>query len=403
MSPVLAKCSCSHCDGHLEFDAAYAGERVACPHCGKETLLYIPVPDGPPPIPSPAAPVAYRLADPAGMPIPAPRLAISLSRKSPPRSPNPFARQAAKASWIGFIFAWIFSHMARGPEFRQVFLVTATVFVLIGFTLAVIGLFGIRRYGTKGILIPAVIGLILNGKTVGAMVVALIVGLSQRHELQEKNRQFAASVKEYLQQVKSGAPVKPLPSTGNANVDAGYQIMFDLTNELRARREQMDAGLERLQQSGVCLVLTNKAAIKAELGKRTAAQRIIQQFEQDAAALFQSAKERTLASSMPERMKQDALLLWDKGGQVPTLLDEDLTLRIRVQRAEFDFLQFMFEEFGRYKIINEEVCFAVSMKKEEYNRLSERLKDAYKASEAFERRRSEMLDALPDRTNGVTK
>ncbi len=42
MNANLAKCSCNHCDGHLEFDRAYAGARVDCPHCGKETLLYIP-------------------------------------------------------------------------------------------------------------------------------------------------------------------------------------------------------------------------------------------------------------------------------------------------------------------------------------------------------------------------
>ena len=54
MSTDLAKCSCSHCDGHLEFDTAYAGARVACPHCGKETLLYISGTASPPPTPSPA-------------------------------------------------------------------------------------------------------------------------------------------------------------------------------------------------------------------------------------------------------------------------------------------------------------------------------------------------------------
>ena len=69
MNTKSAKCSCSHCDGHLEFDTAYAGERIACPHCGKETLLYIPVTENPPPTPPPAPPpaasaipAAYRLA-----------------------------------------------------------------------------------------------------------------------------------------------------------------------------------------------------------------------------------------------------------------------------------------------------------------------------------------------------
>jgi hypothetical protein len=70
MNTNLAKCGCSHCDGHLEFDLAYAGERIACPHSGMETLLDVPVMAGsptasssaPPPI-NPPAPAAYRLAD----------------------------------------------------------------------------------------------------------------------------------------------------------------------------------------------------------------------------------------------------------------------------------------------------------------------------------------------------
>ena len=86
MNTKLAKCSCSHCDGHLEFDTAYAGERVACPHCGKETPLCIPVTDNPPLTPSaapapvaPAVAAAYRLAalpQAAAPVLAAPRVAL---------------------------------------------------------------------------------------------------------------------------------------------------------------------------------------------------------------------------------------------------------------------------------------------------------------------------------------
>jgi hypothetical protein len=40
--PDVVTCSCNNCDGHLEFERLRAGERVDCPHCGMETLLYIP-------------------------------------------------------------------------------------------------------------------------------------------------------------------------------------------------------------------------------------------------------------------------------------------------------------------------------------------------------------------------
>jgi len=35
-------CSCNVCDGHLQFERQQTGERVNCPHCGMETLLYVP-------------------------------------------------------------------------------------------------------------------------------------------------------------------------------------------------------------------------------------------------------------------------------------------------------------------------------------------------------------------------
>jgi hypothetical protein len=33
------KCSCPHCDGHIEYPASAAGQTVACPHCGTTEVL----------------------------------------------------------------------------------------------------------------------------------------------------------------------------------------------------------------------------------------------------------------------------------------------------------------------------------------------------------------------------
>lgn len=60
------KCSCSHCQGHLEFPAHALGITTTCPHCGVETKLVAPTgtsaphpppppePDEPPSAPAPA-------------------------------------------------------------------------------------------------------------------------------------------------------------------------------------------------------------------------------------------------------------------------------------------------------------------------------------------------------------
>jgi len=207
MNTNLAKCSCSHCDGHLEFDTAYAGKRVACPHCGKETLLYIPDTASPPPTSSPApAPTnpavqaAYRLTDPIGLRAPAPRPTATPLRDTPPRNPNPFARQAARASWISFIFACLVGVFgALLPSLKrsileEVILGTVLLLPLLGFALGLIALFGIRKHGIKGILLPAVIGLFLNGLFIGWLLVpATLTTLRRRHELQENKRRVAAT------------------------------------------------------------------------------------------------------------------------------------------------------------------------------------------------------------------
>jgi hypothetical protein len=46
----LIVCRCRHCDGGIEFEANQAGETVACPHCGLETLLFVPMIDQVPPV-----------------------------------------------------------------------------------------------------------------------------------------------------------------------------------------------------------------------------------------------------------------------------------------------------------------------------------------------------------------
>jgi DNA-directed RNA polymerase subunit RPC12/RpoP len=58
---MFLKCVCNNCPGHIEFDEKDAGRTVACPHCGVETLLFVPTTNAPSPVtvsvasPSPAS------------------------------------------------------------------------------------------------------------------------------------------------------------------------------------------------------------------------------------------------------------------------------------------------------------------------------------------------------------
>jgi hypothetical protein len=45
--PNLVTCPCQNCNGHIQFDAATLSKennKIPCPHCGLETMLFVPPP-----------------------------------------------------------------------------------------------------------------------------------------------------------------------------------------------------------------------------------------------------------------------------------------------------------------------------------------------------------------------
>jgi DNA-directed RNA polymerase subunit RPC12/RpoP len=44
-----AKCKCNNCSEWLEFDTSQAGSTIQCPHCGMDTILFVPKMTAPPP------------------------------------------------------------------------------------------------------------------------------------------------------------------------------------------------------------------------------------------------------------------------------------------------------------------------------------------------------------------
>jgi hypothetical protein len=88
---------------------------------------------------------------------------------------SPFAVQAAKASWIaplltillGFAGQAISAGKANTPPetVRAVALAIggiSVIIVLAGLMLGILALFGIRKHGIKGILMPSIIGILLS-------------------------------------------------------------------------------------------------------------------------------------------------------------------------------------------------------------------------------------------------
>jgi hypothetical protein len=75
---------------------------------------------------------------------------------------NAFCYQAAKGSWAScviILFLLMFSIVGA----RLVLELISLLLMLTGIGLGIAALFGIQKYGRKGILLPALIGIILNG------------------------------------------------------------------------------------------------------------------------------------------------------------------------------------------------------------------------------------------------
>lgn len=74
-----------------------------------------------------------------------------------------FAYQVARASWLGPIVIFVLFAFGYQIAARVVLELIALVLITVGICLGVAALFGIRKHGRKGILAPALVGLILNG------------------------------------------------------------------------------------------------------------------------------------------------------------------------------------------------------------------------------------------------
>jgi len=74
----------------------------------------------------------------------------------------PFARQAAKGSWASAIIVFLLLAFGGRTGAKVILELVALLLIVAGLGLGVVALFGIRKHGRKGILVPALIGIIIN-------------------------------------------------------------------------------------------------------------------------------------------------------------------------------------------------------------------------------------------------
>jgi hypothetical protein len=73
----------------------------------------------------------------------------------------PFACQAARGSWSSSVLVFLliaYGHLAPPAPVKLM----AWCFIVLGLGFGVVALFGIRKYGTKDILAPALVGIFIN-------------------------------------------------------------------------------------------------------------------------------------------------------------------------------------------------------------------------------------------------
>ena len=81
---------------------------------------------------------------------------------TPPQA-TAFAHQAAKLSWACPIVVFVLVAFGGQVGARVIIELIALLLIVVGLIFGVIALFGISKHGTKGILAPAIVGIIING------------------------------------------------------------------------------------------------------------------------------------------------------------------------------------------------------------------------------------------------
>jgi DNA-directed RNA polymerase subunit RPC12/RpoP len=101
-APRFVKCVCQYCNRHVEFDATHAGEVVACPHCGLETLLYVPQAPlpGPPETKRPSPPCSEPTRPTATETPPREQLAGLYYYKIKDATKGPYTLEQLRGLWM---------------------------------------------------------------------------------------------------------------------------------------------------------------------------------------------------------------------------------------------------------------------------------------------------------------
>ena len=88
---------------------------------------------------------------------------------TPPPTKTSFSHQAAKLGWVCPVISviifvlLIFNRQIVARNIIPIIVPVALLLMVVGLIFGIVALFGISKHGTKGILAPAIVGIIING------------------------------------------------------------------------------------------------------------------------------------------------------------------------------------------------------------------------------------------------
>jgi uncharacterized membrane protein HdeD (DUF308 family) len=101
-----------------------------------------------------------------------------MENSTPPVKPS-FSHQAAKLSWVCPIIVFLLVTFGKQAGLRVMIELIALCFIVMGLVAGVAALFGIRTHGKKGILVPAIVGIVINGLLLFIFVTNFIAARSR--------------------------------------------------------------------------------------------------------------------------------------------------------------------------------------------------------------------------------
>jgi hypothetical protein len=119
---------------------------------------------------------------------------IPIKPPSLPAAKKPFVFQAAQASILAPAISIVTSIIINSggqlpPLARGIAGISCILLILLGFIFGIIALFGIRRYGKRGILGRAIAGLCINGILIVFMIASIPMYKKMAERAKEMQRQ----------------------------------------------------------------------------------------------------------------------------------------------------------------------------------------------------------------------